>query len=249
MVLFYHIVFFILLLTVVTYLPIKIVKQYRIGRAVRITAHDKEVTMDVNGITSTVNTYTTYDSTAKKAEKNDATEEAKATQIVKDEGVVYEPSGEVKADPAKKTYTPNTQLINQLKADAEARTAQLKSLVEKLISGQGNAIGKADDIWSFLRSGDFTVDAATKAQAQADIAEDGYWGVEQTSDRILDFAKALTGGDPDKIEEMRDAFKKGFDQATKTWGDKLPDISQKTYDATMKKFDDWAAEAASNVEK
>lgn len=249
MVLFYHIVFFILLLTVDTYLPIKIVKQYRIGRAVSITAHDKEVTMDVNGITSTVNTYTTYDSTAKKAEKNDATEEAKAAQIAKDEGVVYEPSGEAKADPAKKTYTPNTQLINQLKADAEARTAQLKSLVEKLISGQGNAIGKADDIWSFLRSGDFTVDAATKAQAQADIAEDGYWGVEQTSDRILDFAKALTGGDPDKIEEMRDAFKKGFDQATKTWGDKLPEISQKTYDATMKKFDDWAAEAASNVEK
>ena len=204
--------------------------------------------MDVNGITSTVNTYTAYDSTAKKAEKTDVTETAKAAETTSGEGVVYEPSSEVKTDSAKKTYTPNTQLVNQLKADAEARTAQLKSLVEKLISGQGNAIGKADDIWSFLRSGDFTVDAATKAQAQADIAEDGYWGVEQTSDRILDFAKALTGGDPDKIEEMRDAFKKGFEQATKTWGDKLPEISQKTYDATMKKFDDWAAEAAGNVE-
>ena len=202
--------------------------------------------MDVNGITSTVNTYTAYDSTAKKAEK---TEADKAVANTTADGVVYEPSNEATTDSAKKTYTPNTQLINQLKADAEARTAQLKSLVEKLISGQGNAIGKADDIWSFLRSGDFTVDAATKAQAEADIAEDGYWGVEQTSDRILDFAKALTGGDPDKIEEMRDAFKKGFEQATKTWGDKLPDISQKTYDATMKKFDDWAAEAAGKTEE
>ncbi|MCR4755020.1 MAG: hypothetical protein K5868_05745 [Lachnospiraceae bacterium] len=202
--------------------------------------------MDVNGITSTVNTYTAYDSTAKKAEK---TEADKAAVNTTSDGVVYEPSNETKTDSAKKTYTPNTQLVNQLKADAEARTAQLKSLVEKLISGQGNAIGKADDIWSFLRSGDFTVDAATKAQAEADIAEDGYWGVEQTSDRILDFAKALTGGDPDKIEEMRDAFKKGFEQATQTWGDKLPDISQKTYDATMKKFDDWAAEAASKTEE
>ena len=202
--------------------------------------------MDVNGITSTVNTYTAYDSTAKKAEK---TEADKAVANTTADGVVYEPSNEATTDSAKKTYTPNTQLVNQLKADAEARTAQLKSLVEKLISGQGNAIGKADDIWSFLRSGDFTVDAATKAQAEADIAEDGYWGVEQTSDRILDFAKALTGGDPDKIEEMRDAFKKGFEQATKTWGDKLPDISQKTYDATMKKFDDWAAEAAGKTEE
>ncbi len=203
--------------------------------------------MDVNGITSAVSSYSGYDS-VKKADKSDAVEAPKAAEAAASEGVVYEPSNETKTDSAKKTYTPNTQLINQLKADAEARTAQLKSLVEKLITGQGNAIGKADDIWSFLRSGDFTVDAETKAQAEADIAEDGYWGVEQTSDRILDFAKALTGGDPDKIEEMRDAFKKGFDQATKTWGDKLPEISQKTYDATMKKFDDWAAEANKSVE-
>lgn len=199
--------------------------------------------MDVNGVTSSVNTYTGYDSTAKKAESAVTSDAAKAAGTTADNGVVYEPSGDTKADAAKKTYTPNTQLINQLKADAEARTAQLKSLVEKLISRQGNAIGKADDIWSFLRSGDFTVDAATKAQAEADIAEDGYWGVEQTSDRILDFAKALTGGDPSKAEEMRKAFKTGFEQATKTWGDKLPDISQKTYDAAMKKFDDWAAQA------
>ena len=77
-------------------------------------------------------------------------------------------------------------------------------------------------------------------QAQADIAEDGYWGVEQTSDRILEFAKALTGGDASKAEEMRAAFEKGFKAATGAWGSKLPDISQKTYQAVMDKFDDWA---------
>ena len=58
----------------------------------------------------------------------------------------------------------------------------------------------------------------------------------------------MTGGDPDKIEEMREAFEKGFKQATEAWGDKLPDISQRTYDATMKKFDDWAAEAQKMAE-
>ena len=66
-----------------------------------------------------------------------------------------------------------------------------------------------------------------------------------TAQRILDFAKALTGGDPSKIEEMREAFEKGFKQATETWGDELPEISQKTYAATMQKFDQWASEAAS----
>ncbi len=199
--------------------------------------------MEVNGFTSTVAAaYSTYDSTPKKVKEEAVTEEA--TEATLDNGVIYEASENTEAVEApKKQYTPNTELIEKLKAEAEQRTAQLRSIVEQLISGQGNALGQADDIWSFLRKGEFTVDPATKAQAEADIAEDGYWGVEQTSDRILDFAKALTGGDPDKIEEMREAFKKGFEQATSTWGDKLPDISQRTYEATMKKFDDWAAEA------
>jgi len=210
--------------------------------------------MNVNGVTSNTPVYgTTPAASANTAGEQKVTTDAAAstTTGTNESGVVYEPSSEsAKTDTAKKIYTPNTALINQLKADAEARTAQLKSLVEKLISGQGNAIGNASDdnsIWAFLRKGDFTVDAATKAQALADIAEDGYWGVEQTSDRILDFAKALTGGDPDKIEEMRDAFEKGFKQATETWGDELPDISQRTYKATMEKFDKWAEEAAGKV--
>lgn len=200
--------------------------------------------MNVNGITSSTPVY----STASAAQTVASEQKVAANNTTNESGVVYEPSKQTAS--AKKTYTPNTAVINQLKADAEARTAQLRSLVEKLMAGQGNAIGTADDtsIWSFLRTGNFTVDAATRAQAQADIAEDGYWGVEQTSSRILDFAKALTGGDPDKIEEMREAFEKGFKQATEAWGDKLPDISQKTYDATMKKFDDWAAEAQKMAE-
>ena len=134
-------------------------------------------------------------------------------------------------------------MVAKLKADAEERTARFKSLVEQLMTKQSTTYGQATDIWSFLSKGDFTVDPATKAQAQQDISEDGYWGVNKTSDRIVQFATALTGGDPDKIEEMRDAFIKGYKQAEKTWGGKLPDISQQTYDAVMKKFDDMAAAA------
>ena len=144
----------------------------------------------------------------------------------------------------KMTDSQRASLAQQLKADQESRQNQLISMVESMLMGQSGRYAQANSIWDVLRTGNFTVDAATKAQAQADIAEDGYWGVEQTSDRILDFAKALTGGDPDKIEEMRDAFEKGFKQATDTWGDELPDISKKTYEATMEKFDKWAEEAA-----
>lgn len=205
--------------------------------------------MSVNGVTSTqaaaAYSYSSTEST--KAEKTEATK-AEGTNTAAETGVVYEPSAGTAEKVTKKTYTPDTNLINKLKADAEARTAQLRSLVEKMMTGQANTYGKANDIWAFLREGNFTVDPATKAQAQADIAEDGYWGVKQTSERILDFANALTGGDPDKIEEMRAAFEKGYKQAEKTWGGELPDISRQTYDAVMKGFDDMAAQAGISVE-
>ena len=205
--------------------------------------------MSVNGVTSSqaaaAYSYSATESVkadTKAAETAASKETSKSEETSADKGVVYEQSG-AKDNVGKTTYKPDTNLINKMKADADARTAQLRSLVEKMMTGQATAYGKANDIWSFLRSGNYTVDPATKAQAQADIAEDGYWGVKQTSERIIDFAKALTGGDPDKIEDMRAAFEKGFKKAGKTWGGDLPDISQRTYDAVMEKFDQMAEEA------
>lgn len=188
--------------------------------------------MGINAVGST----NTQQTTAYTTQTAEAAKTASAKDTTKTEsGVIYEKS----SDTNTVTKKSNSALVAKLKADAEQRTSQLRSLVEKMMSQQGQTIGKADDMWKFLAKGDFTVDAATKAQAQADIAEDGYWGVEQTSDRILDFAKALSGNDPDKADELLAAFKKGFEQATKSWGDKLPDISQRTYDAVVEKFDAW----------
>ncbi len=191
--------------------------------------------MNVNGVTSVQAAYQTYAAEPKK--ETAAKAETKPVSKAEESGVIYERSEETKA--AKK-YKPDVNLIQKLKADADARTAQLRSLVEQMMSKQTNAYGEANDIWKFLASGKFTVDPATKAQAQADIAEDGYWGVEATSSRIIDFATALTGGDPDKVEEMREAFKKGYAMAEKKWGGELPEISKRTYDAVMKKFDELA---------
>ena len=203
--------------------------------------------MSVNGITSTqAAAANSYNSTSAAKEKTSA-EEA-TTKTTEDTGVIYEHSTDTNTSSTKKTYKPDTALINKLKADADARTSQLRSLVEQMMGKQAATYGNANDIWSFLRSGNYTVDPATKAQAQADIAEDGYWGVGQTSDRIIQFATALTGGDPDKIEAMREAFKKGYAQAEKTWGGSLPEISQKTYDAVMEKFDKLAADAGLTTE-
>ena len=203
--------------------------------------------MSVNGVTS-IQAAAAYSYNSTSAAKEKTSAEEAATKTTEDTGVIYEHSTDTNTSSTKKTYKPDTALINKLKADADARTSQLRSLVEQMMGKQATTYGNANDIWSFLRSGNYTVDPATKAQAQADIAQDGNWGVGQTSDRIIQFATALTGGDPDKIEAMRDAFKKGYAQAEKTWGGSLPEISQKTYDAVMEKFDKLAADAGLTTE-
>lgn len=185
----------------------------------------------INNVNSTATYTASVQQSAKTAEKADTTK-----TTAEDKGVVYEKS----TTSSKKGIYAKEDVIARLKKDADNRTSQLRSLVEQMMTNQGTKISQADDMWKFLASGNYTVSPEVKAQAQADIAEDGYWGVEQTSDRIIEFAKGLVGDDPEKAEEMRAAFEKGFKAATKSWGSKLPDISQKTYDAVMEKFDDWA---------
>ena len=140
-------------------------------------------------------------------------------------------------DKTKLSEADRKSIVSQLKADQEKRQSQLTSLVQDMLSKQTNTFGKANNIWQFLAKGDYTVDAATKKKAQEDISEDGYWGVKQTSDRIVSFATALAGDDSKALEKMRDAFLKGYEKAEKTWGGKLPDISKRTYDAVLEKFD------------
>ena len=132
------------------------------------------------------------------------------------------------------------KLVSQLKADQAARESSFLDIVQKTLNGQVKTFGMtSEEMWRKLASGDFTVDAETKAQAQKDISEDGYWGVKQTSQRLFDFASALAGDDPEKMKKMQDAMEKGFKEATKTWGKNLPDISQKTIDAANKLFEDY----------
>jgi hypothetical protein len=176
-----------------------------------------------------------------KAEANVAKPEANTntSTTTKAEGVVYE-STNIKNMSEKE----RASLVQKLKADADARTAQLRSLVEKMFLQQGQKITDSDSMWKFLASGDYTVDRETAEAAKEAISEDGYWGVKQTSQRIFDMAVALSGCDSEKMDDMLEAFKKGFKQATKTWGKELPDISQQTYSAVLEKFENFKNENA-----
>ena len=150
------------------------------------------------------------------------------------DAAVYEKSD---AEKAPANHKIDYETLDKLKADAEARTAQLRGLVEKLLLKQGGTFENAKGLANLYRK--LEVDEETRAQAQEDISEDGYWGIEQTSDRIVSFAKALAGDNLELAQQMVEAVKEGFKQAGEEWGEDLPEISNQTMEATFKKLDEW----------
>jgi len=131
------------------------------------------------------------------------------------------------------TYTGNMQLS----AGDEARFGMLRSLVANLLNEQG--------INTKIATGasEIDLDTVTPEQAQDLVSEDGYFGVKQTSERIFRLAVGIVGGDPSRIDAIKEGIDKGFAEAKEAFGGWLPDISYETYDAVMQKLDDWVTGA------
>lgn len=193
--------------------------------------------MSVGNVTGT---YASYQS--KPVDKTDSSAKAEETKAAENDGVVYEKGTQAEK---KATYSINKMsaedraaLVQQLKQDDLNRRSQLSTLVQKMFSGQAG-VAKLADLFSpeNLKN----VSPAEIAQAKEDVSEDGYYGVKQTSQRLFDFASALAGDDVEKMKEMQAAMEKGYKNAEKAWGGKLPDICQETLDAANKLFDEYYA--------
>ena len=180
--------------------------------------------------------------TSKPNTKEDSkTESKKQTKADEknEQGVVYEKSEKEQ----KATYSINKMssadraaIIQQMKQDQANRKQQLCDLVNQMLSKQAGTSNLAS---LFSAENLAKVSPEDIAQAKADVAEDGYWGVKQTSQRMFDFASALAGDDVEKMKEMQEAMQKGFKQATKAWGEELPSICKDTIDAANKLFEDY----------
>lgn len=137
------------------------------------------------------------------------------------------------------TYKVDRQRLNQIKLDFAKNTDSFKEMVRAMIEKQGF---KANQVLKAIENGEepvIEIDDETRAKAKEAISEEGYWGVKQTSERLLDFAKTISGGDPSKIELLKNAFVEGFEAAKEAFGGKLPEISEQTYDRVMEGFEAW----------
>lgn len=140
-----------------------------------------------------------------------------------------------KSKPESKGHVYDKLTIDELKRDSEKTYATLRQIVEDLLRRQGKTLDilQEDDV--------VEVDETARMEAKELIGANGPLGVEATSDRIVNFAKAISGKDKSKLDKLRGAIDKGFKEAEKILG-KLPEISQKTYDRIMEKLDAWEEE-------
>lgn len=130
-------------------------------------------------------------------------------------------------------YDKNT--IARLKRDSQQAHAHLIRLVEDMLRRQGKTLNLLGD------DEIVEVDETARQEAAALIGPDGPLGAEAVSQRLVDFAIAISGGDKSKADTLRASIEQGFKEAEKILGE-LPEISKETYKLTMEKFDAWVNE-------
>jgi hypothetical protein len=85
----------------------------------------------------------------------------------------------------------------------------------------------------------------SQEEASELVSDEGFFGINQTSQRVADFAFNIAGDDLEKLEASREGIIKGFDDAAKMWGGELPEISYKTQERTLELIDKKIAELKS----
>lgn len=136
-----------------------------------------------------------------------------------------------------KTIKPDVKRIEQLQKQADDALAPLRRMVEDLLKEQGLTFNRGNV--KELKGKFVEITPEMRAEAQKLVADGGEYSVENTSTRLVEFAKAISGGDKSKIAVLRENIKKGYEEARKAFGGELPAISKETLEMTMKKLDEW----------
>ncbi len=134
------------------------------------------------------------------------------------------------------TYEPPKKLTAE-QVDALKRQVEesMQNLAKQMLGQQYKIAKTANGKVDFAAlAKDLGIGTTPEAAAEA-ISENGNWGVNAVSTRIIDMAVNLSGGDMSKISMLREAVQKGFAQVGKL--EDLPGVCQQTYDEVMKRFD------------
>lgn len=151
--------------------------------------------------------------------------------------------------------------VQALKDDiAIAQQTMLNMMIQSLQNNNDKLQGWLDEGAGILNFDGVQIDAsrfglpevATNPEDAAKaVADDGDWGVNAVADRIFGLVDSIANGDPERLATLRSAVEEGFNQAGIAWNnatglDKMPDITERTYNEIMSRFDKRAEELGSN---
>ncbi len=132
-------------------------------------------------------------------------------------------SGKIINKKSQSNYSVNSEIIQ---FGFQIKTKTTLSLSDQNAIFHFNHLNKEDK--SSLFYNDTPISELSVEKATELISEDGYFGINKTSQRISDFVINGAGDDIDRLRAGREGILKGFAEAEKAWGGKLPDISYET---------------------
>lgn len=126
--------------------------------------------------------------------------------------------------------------IKQIHKDSQDKQfSQIMLQVQSTLEIKSNDISfkleEVQEFKDFLKEVGYegeAIGSLSQEEATALVSEDGFFGIIQTSERISQFVLLAANGDEETLREGRTGILKGFEDAEKLWGSKLPDIAYET---------------------
>ncbi len=182
--------------------------------------------MQINSTTPSLNPYLQEVGTAQ-TDTKDLKEKIKSGEV----------SGKALSDSYLVQYTLSAQESSSGNFQGQVAPFDMKKVGDILDSIDFNAIGYTGK----------PIKEMSPDEAKALVSKDGFFGVDQTSARLSDFVLSGAGDNIDTLKAGREGIVKGFNDAQKMWGGKLPDISYETLDKALAKIDEKITSLGGNV--
>lgn len=174
--------------------------------------------MQINATSSSANPYAMQNLEQKQKDSENFKEKIQSGEI----------SGKMLSQAYLVQYSLKIEQYSSANLEAQSAPFDLAKVKEVLSSIDFKAIG-----YTGKPIGDMKPD-----EAKALVSEEGFFGVTQTSNRLADFVLSTGGENLDMLKAGREGIVRGFKEAEKIWGEKLPDISYETLDKALAKIDE-----------
>jgi hypothetical protein len=125
--------------------------------------------------------------------------------------------------------------FKKIKEKSENEIKAFEKFIDKIFSYQGNYAIRTKKSITKIESKLNSEEINETENGKTEIS--GYWSAKETSERILEFSKKISGNNPEKFDMLIDAFKQGFEEAKKCFGGKLPEVCNDTYDLVIQGFE------------